>query len=86
MPQPEKTHYTHYSQIHINDVMPGTLRPDVAGRMAQALGLEAFQYSLDYQWYAFKSDDDNDDFIKLSNKMAIAMHEFTIDATPTQKN
>ena len=77
--------YTHYSQIHINDVMPGTLRPDVAGRMASVLGLEAFQYSLDHQWYAFESDDDND-FIELSNKMAIAMHEFTIDATHTQEN
>ena len=81
-----KPQYTHHSQVHINDVMPGTLRPDVAGRMAQALGLEAFQYSVDHQWYAFENDDDdNDDFIELSNKMAIAMHEFTIESTPTQE-
>lgn len=85
--QPEKPQYTHYSQIHINEVMPGTLRPDVAGRMASVLGLEAFQYSVDHQWYAFENDDDdNDDFIELTNEMAIAMHEFTIESTTTREN
>ena len=82
--QSEKPQYTHYTQVNINDVMPWSLRPEVAGRMAQALGLEAYQCSLDYQWYALESDDSND-FIKLTNKMAIAMHEFTIESTPTQE-
>lgn len=78
--------YTHYTQVHINDVRPGTLPPDVAGRMAQTLGLEAYQYSVNHQWYAaFESDDDND-LIELSNKMAIAMHEFTIESTTTREN
>lgn len=69
--------YNHHSQVSIKDVMPGTLRPEVAARVAEVLGLEAFQYSEDYQWYAFEGDSEGG-FIKITNAMAVAMHEFKI--------
>ena len=61
--------YTHSSQIKNNDVMPWSLSPKAAQKLAEVFGLEAFQNSEDYTWDAFSHD--SDDFVSLDNKLIV---------------
>lgn len=47
----------HYSQIDINDVLPGELIPEAAGKIAKAFGIEAFYDDESDQWFLFDSSD-----------------------------
>ena len=61
--------YTHSSQIKNDDVMPWSLSPKAAQKLAEVFGLEAYQDSKDYTWAAFS--DDSDEFVSLDNKLIV---------------
>jgi hypothetical protein len=76
-----------YSYIHWSEVTshwPGTIDSSTADRIASVLGLEAFQYSFNHQWYAL--DEDGDVCIALTNDLAIAMHSFSLESQASSCN
>lgn len=66
--------YTHWTQVSTH--RSGSINPSTAGRIASVLGLEAFRYSGDCEWYAL--DEDGDTCIAITRDLAIAMHNFSL--------
>jgi hypothetical protein len=66
--------YTHWSQVL--SFSPNNYSPRTASRIAEAIGLEAFQYSGNGQWYAL--DDDGHITIAITTKLAMSLHNFKI--------
>lgn len=66
--------YTHSSQVNASDVMPWTLSPRAAQKLAEVFGLEAFQNSENFEWSAFA--DDSDEIISLDNKLIVNILDY----------
>lgn len=49
----------HISIASRSDIRPGNLTAEYAGKLADALELEAFLHSEDGQWYGFSEDEDD---------------------------
>ena len=66
--------YTHWSQITI--VKPQIYSPKTASRIAISMGLEAFLYSGDSEWYAL--DDEGETTIQITPELGQSLHNFRL--------